>query len=221
MNSRLRYKGHDSSVPGASWQAPTLALFLILLAFFIIMSQMSQVQGQKFKSMQQSVHIALQGDATNKQNHLAVGGVDPKSPAAIQNIVAGAYNDIVQVSKTDWEVVKTYQEKSDNRLIITLNPPAILLDDASPYPPEQRLSGLLVAKIKTYQTQNFMWQISILAQAPQDNTSQQSLSQGLARFARALVSRGLSPTQVTIGFNANVPADTIQLQLLPQIKQGA
>jgi flagellar motor protein MotB len=218
MNSLRRYKVYHTAAPGVSWQSPTLALFLILLAFFIIMSQMSQVQGQKFKAMQQSVYTALQGDVTNKLNQLASGGVDPKSPAAIQDIVAGAYNDIIQVSKTDWEVVKTYQEKSDNSLTITLNPPAILLDDTSPYPPEQRLSGILATKIKSYHSQNLIWQINILAPPPQDNISQQSLSQGLARFARALISRGLQPAQVSIGFNANVPLNTIQLQFLPQAR---
>ena len=81
---------------GAAWQAPTLALFLILLAFFIILGQMSQVQGQKFKAMQQSVYQALNGLPLNTDHNAASGGVDPKSAAAIQDIIAVAYEDITQ-----------------------------------------------------------------------------------------------------------------------------
>jgi hypothetical protein len=203
---------------GATWQAPTLALFLILLAFFIILGQMSQVQGQKFKAMRHSVQTALNGLPLDTNNSLASGGIDPQSASAIQDIVAVAYNDITNISKNNWDMLMVRQEKIVNALDITLNAPAVLLDDTSPYPPEQRLSGILVGKMLAYQTPFFNWHLRVTA-APSANPAEQIImSQGLGRFARALISRGLKPSQVHIAFNVSVPKNTIQLYLVPQVR---
>jgi flagellar motor protein MotB len=206
---------YHSNNSAASWQFPTLALFLILLAFFIILGQMSAVESQKFQAMQKSVQSALKGFPKEATENLASSGVDPKSAAAIQDIVNIAYTDISNAAQSNWDILLVRQDKIANALDITLNAPAVLLDDTSPYPPEQRLSGVLVAKMLEYQTPSFKWQLNVRAQAPQNIDSQQVLAADLMRFTRALMSRGLKNTQVRIGFDQVLAPNTVQLYLIP------
>jgi hypothetical protein len=206
---------YQTNNSAASWQFPTLALFLILLAFFIILGQMSAVQNNKFQAMQKSVQSALNGVPKDGTQNLASGGVDPKSAATIQDIVNEAYSDISSSTQNNWDVLLVRQDKIANTLDITLNAPAVLLDDISPYPPEQRLSGILASKILNYQTPFFKWQLNIVGKPPQDISQQQILAMDLMRFARALISRGLKHTQVNIGFDKALKPNTIQIYLAP------
>lgn len=217
---RRVFVSHPINNSAASWQFPTLALFLILLAFFIILGQMSAVESNKFQAMQKSVQSALKGFPKNAIENLSSGGVDPKSTAAIQEIVNAAYTDISSSTQSNWDVLLVRQDKIANALDITLNAPAVLLDDTSPYPPEQRLSGVLVAKMLEYQTPFFKWQLNVMAQAPQNIEGQQALAADLARFTRALMSRGLKNTQVRIGFDQALAPNTVQLYLLPVMIGG-
>ena len=188
MTSRRRktYQGSDSA------QVLALSLFLMLLAFFIVLSTLSTFDERKVLAVRDSVEDSFASD---------IFGVDGK-PADeegddFDRDVGKAFDDLEAVLKAQIALISIKKEAEAGVMTVSLPEDAVFKDHL---PPKNQILAAQIVKIITRSAgKSVGFRVEANTHFDREDKSSNDKVNGLGAFMRSMMQRGIDPHALSMG----------------------
>lgn len=188
--------GDDSS------QVLALSLFLMLLAFFIVLSTFSDFEEAKVSAVQTSVDEAF-SSASDIMGETATPSDKAGDDFASQT--GQAFDDIEAVLKAQIGLISITRDTQSGLMTISVPEKSVFEDHLSPYGGGKTLASEITTIVKRTQGTSVGFRVRVNAHLDSETLAPATKIKGLGIFARSMMQNGMDPHAMSIGLIGGKP----------------
>lgn len=177
-----------------SAQVLSLSLFLMLLAFFIVLSTFSDFEENKVSAVQSSVEGAFSSDIMGETGTPAEAEGDDFAENSGQ-----AFDDIEAVLKAQIGLISITRDADSGIMVVSVPEKSVFEDHLSPYDGNKTLAGEITSIITRTQGKDIGFQVKVNGHLDSQTLAPQEKIKGLGIFARSMIQKGIDPDAISIG----------------------
>lgn len=192
-------------VQGGGWVLLSLALFILLLAFFIVLNTLTTFQEARFSAVQSSVQQAFAPDIFGETK--GAGETDVQEPATDSG---SAFNELEEMLKAEIGLIAVQRSADNKTMVISLPEDVVFQSNISRYPNSQTIPGRVADIMTSYNNQDSrsIYTLAVRAFKPKAEISQDAMQQkilGVGTFTRGVLAGGVDEKAVHMGFGGMKP----------------
>ncbi len=198
----VRAQKSGSVGAGDSAQVLALSLFLMLLAFFIVLSTFSDFEENRVAAIQNSMEDTFSSGSDLMGN---TGAPSDTVGDDFDRNSGQAFDDIEALLKAQIGLISITRDAKSGIMAISMPEKAVFEDHLNPYASDKTLAGEIARIINQVKGKSVEFRAQVNAHFDQTTLAPQTKIKGLGVFARSMMQNGVPPKAVSIGLVSSKP----------------